>query len=145
MRQSTEEFDRLAQLDVIAREVFQPRASGRCLPRLTNRYNASCCAARMGKDAAARKIHDIERLCTTKCLFCLTTPLPGRYNGHCKVPTKHRSEASFNRLHNGIVRLTELVFQSVDVQLVHSGQSPQFLIGGELHPQRWMARVHSPA
>ena len=119
-----EEIDRLSQLDVTACMLFQRDARRRRFPRLPNRRNAGRRTARMRENAAAGQIHDVERLRSPKSLFRLAAPLARRHDRHRQIAAEHGRQAGFDRSHDRIVGLAEFVFQSVDVQVIDTRQTP---------------------
>src|SRR3972149_11145650 len=128
MLQSTIEVERLTQLGMRAGIVVERNSGRGRFPSLSQRRDAGCRSAWMREDAAAGQVHQIKRLGLPLSLRRLSAPLAGGNHRHYGVAAQHWRETSSNGADHRFVRFAELVFEAVHVELINTGEPPEFLV-----------------
>src|SRR5688500_5530395 len=98
----------------------------------------------MSHDTSATKIHQIDGLGEPIGFGRLAAPLARGNNGHRLITSEHRREERFDRADDRVVGLPEFVLQAVDVEVIHAGEAPEFLVSGELYAELRATGVHPP-
>ena len=114
-------------------------------PGLSDGAHSCRRSRRVRRDAPAGEVEQVGGSRPSVSLRRLSAPLSAGHDGQHFHPAEQRRAACFDRADHGVVGLVELVAQPVDVKLIDARQSPELLVGREVHAEKGMAGEHAPA